>query len=100
MNFLVDTGANKSYINPEHVKSAKKVKNPALVTNKNGKFLIKHVVNANLLSESFNEKLPFYVFKFHTFFDGLIGYENLARMSAVIDTKKHQLTIGKKSYEF
>lgn len=96
----MDTGANKSYINPEHVKSAKKVNNPALVTNKNGKFLIKHVVNANLLSESFSGKLPYYVFKFHTFFDGLIGYENLAKMNAVIDTKKHQLTIGTKSYDF
>lgn len=100
LNILVDTGANKSYIDPQHVKSAKKVERPALVTNKNGKFLIKHVVNANLLSESFSDSLPYYVFKFHTFFDGLIGYENLSKMNAIIDTKKHQLKVGTKIYQF
>lgn len=100
LNFLVDTGANKSYINPEHVKKAKTVNNPSIVTNKNGKFLIDKVVHANLFSDSFPEKLPYYVFKFHKFFDGLIGYENLSRMKAVVDTKRHHLAIGNKFYEF
>lgn len=100
LNFLVDTGANKSYINPEHVKRAKSIQKPSVVTNKSGKFYIDKVVHANLLSDSFQEKLPYYVFKFHKFFDGLIGYENLATMEAVIDTRYHKMSVGNKTYEF
>lgn len=71
-----------------------------MVTNKNGKFFIDKVVHANLFSDCFPEKLPYYVFKFHKFFDGLIGYENLSKMKAVVDTKRHHLVIGNKSYQF
>lgn len=60
--------------------------------------MIKYAVNVNLLSESFDKPLPYFVFKFHSFFDGLIGYENLSKMNAVIDTNKHHLKIGTKIY--
>lgn len=100
LNFLVDTGANKSYINPEHVRKYKLIDNPSVVTNKNGKFYIDKIIHANFFFEAFSQKLPFYVFKFHDFFDGLVGYENLSKMNAVVDTKRHQLKIGNKTYEF
>lgn len=98
LNFLIDTGANKSYINPEHVKRASKAKCPSVVTNKNGKFTIDRIVHANFFPETFNEKLPYHLFKFHKFFDGLIGYENLAKMQAKIDSSSHQLVIGEAKY--
>lgn len=99
INLLVDTGANQSYINPEHVKSSHKVSHPAVVSNKNGKFLVKHAINANMFPEAYNETLPYYVFKFHKFFDGLIGYENLSKMKAVINTEENSLVIGNKKYK-
>ena len=82
------------------MKTAKKIKNPAVVVNKNGTFLINHVVHANLFEEAFTHKLPYHVFDFHKFFDGLIGYENLAKMNASIDTDKHCLIIKGTVYPF
>lgn len=60
LNFLIDTGANKSYINPEHVKKSSKAKSPSIVSNQNGKFLIDKVVHANLFSEAFSTNLPYH----------------------------------------
>lgn len=100
MNFLIDTGANKSYINPEHTKNAKITKKAAIVSNKNGNYRIDSIIHANLFSDSYGHKLPYYVFQFHKFFDGLIGYENLSKMRAVICTKTHSLTIGNQKYNF
>lgn len=82
------------------MKRAKTIQNPSVVTNKNGKFYIDKVVHINLFPDSYSEKLPYHVFKFHKFFDGLIGYENLAHMKAVVNMKRHKLIIGNKSYEF
>lgn len=96
----MDTGANKSYINPEHVRKFKLIDNPSVVTNKNGTFYIDKVIHANLFAEAFPDKLPYFVFKFHKFFDGLVGYENLSKMNAVVDTKRHHLKIGNKTFEF
>lgn len=44
-------------------------------------------MHTDLFPKDVGKQLPFHVFKFHNFFDGLIGYENLAAMKAVIDTK-------------
>lgn len=52
LNILVDTGANKSYLNPEHVVRGKSIKQPAVVKNKNGTFEIDKLVNVNLFSGS------------------------------------------------
>lgn len=98
LNFLVDTGANKSYIDPSHINKAKTTKRPAVVSNKNGKFTIDSIVHMNLFPEASEKRLPYYVFKFHNFFDGLIGYENLAALHAVIDTTKDYININKCKY--
>lgn len=98
LKFLIDTGANKSYISPEHVHRTKITDRPAIVTNKNGKFIIDKMVHINIFPRVSNEKLPFHVFKFHEFFDGLIGYENLAAMKAKIDSGNHQLLIKNIQY--
>lgn len=95
---LIDTGANKSYINPEHVRKYSKTAHPSVVTNKDGKFHIDKVVHANFFSEASNKKLPYHLFKFHKFFDGLIGYENLASMKAKIDSGSNHLIVGETKY--
>lgn len=57
-------------------------------------------MQTDLFPKDVGKQLPFHVFKFHNFFDGLIGYENLAAMKAVIDTKTHEITIGKSKIKF
>lgn len=98
LNFLVDTGANKSYINPEHIHKHKTLKQPAVISNKNGKFIIDKIAHVNLFPDVFTKKLPYYIFKFHHFFDGLIGHENLAAMDAVIHTSKTYITMNNQKY--
>lgn len=44
-------------------------------------------------------KMPFYVLKFHDFFDGLIGYESLQRISAVIESHTNTLRLPDISYQ-
>lgn len=87
-------------MNPEHVNKAKSIKQPAVVKNKNGRFEIDQMVHCNLFPEVGNEKLPFHVFRFHKFFDGLLGYENLATLKAKINTKIHALIIEDKIFPF
>lgn len=99
LNFLVDTGANKSYINPTHVDRFRTSANPAIISNKNGKFVVNKFIKANLFPECFKKcNLTYYVFKFHKFFDGLIGYENLSKMGTKIDTKSNCLIIADKIF--
>lgn len=56
------------------------------------------MVHANFFPESFDKKLPYHIFKFHKYFDGLIGYENLAVMKAKIDSSTHHLVVGNTRY--
>lgn len=87
-------------MNPEHVKKGRSTKQPAVVNNKNGTFEIDKMVHVNLFPEAGDEKLPFHVFRFHKFFDGLLGYENLATLKAKISTKNHALIIKNRIFPF
>lgn len=98
MKFLIDTGANKNYLSPDHVniqncKTEKGIK----VTNISGT----HDINRSASFDPFhiNKKLKFYIFKFHKFFDGLIGYESLRDLNAQIDIRKNTLKIGRKTIQ-
>ena len=95
MKFLFDTGANKNYLAPDHV-NIRNCKNESgiKVTNISGT----HTINKSALCDPFqvNKKLKFYIFKFHKFFDGLIGYETLRDLNAQIDIRKNTLKIGRK----
>lgn len=98
MKFLIDTGANKNYISPEHVNVENaKLEKGLKVTNINGTFEIDRSVSFDPFS--LNKKLKFYVFKFHQFFDGLIGYESLRDLNAQLDIGKNKLKIGRKTIE-
>ena len=75
LKFLIDTGANRNYINSEHVKRCKQASQPSKVETVNGVFKINNVISFNPFPESKNvQSSEFFVFNFHKFFDGLIGY--------------------------
>lgn len=99
MRLLIDTGANKNYISPRLVeqKFRRKIISHQ-VKNINGIFNINEYVEWNpfeiLLKNQILPKQPFYIFQFHTFFDGLIGYETLRNLEAIIDTAENSLLIN------
>jgi hypothetical protein len=96
MKFLIDTGANKNYLSPDHVNIENcKTENGIKVTNINGT----HEINKSASFDPFQikKKLKFYIFKFHKFFDGLIGYESLRDLNAQIDIRNNSLKIGRKT---
>lgn len=97
MKFLVDTGANKNYISPAHVNIENcKTEPVSKVTNIRGT----HTINKSASFDPFqiNKKLKFFIFKFHDYFDGLIGYESLRDLNAKIDVSKNILKIGRKTF--
>lgn len=98
MKFLVDTGANKNYLSPDHVNIENcKTETGIKVTNIKGT----HSINRSASFDPFqiNKKLKFFIFKFHNFFDGLIGYESLRDLNAQIDIRKNTLKIGRKTIQ-
>lgn len=98
MKFLIDTGANKNYISPEHVNIQNcKAETGIKVTNLTGTYTIHK--SASFDPFQVNKKLKFYIFKFHNFFDGLIGYESLRDLNAQIDIGKNSLKIGRKTIQ-
>lgn len=97
LRFLIDTGANKNYINPIVV--------PSNAINDGTLHKIKNISGTHNVNQytSFNPFIQhakelssqkFYLFKFHNFFDGLIGYETLRSLNAIIDTASNSLKIG------
>lgn len=95
LKFLVDTGANKNYISPDHVHIEMCKDEPtSTVTNITGQHTVNKSASIDILG--IKKKLKFYVFKFHRFFDGLIGYESLRDLKAILNTSNNTLKIGKK----
>lgn len=99
LKLLIDTGANKNYLSPRLVNKSKKLKTPAIITNISGQHLIDSYVEFNPFPDEIDSKFVFHVFEFHKFFDGLIGYETLQQMGAIIDTGNNTLNIAGKSYK-
>lgn len=90
---MIDTGANKNYISPKHVNLEKcKITKPVKVTNINGSKNINQLVEFNpFFNIPGSKKQVFYIFDFHKFFDGLIGYETLRSLNANILTTQNEL---------
>lgn len=96
LRFLIDTGANKNYISPKFIPETLKKFGPYhKIKNINGE----HLVNEYVLFNAFlhyDHSLPnqkFFVFEFHNYFHGLIGYETLSSLEAIIDTANDCLII-------
>lgn len=101
LNFLIDTGANKSYIDPKHVNLEKcRSTQPTTVRNVSGSHKIDKFVEFNPFIDIPNTKsLKFFVFHFHPFFDGLIGYQSLQELQAQIITCSNQLKLPAKTIQ-
>lgn len=92
LRFLIDTGANKNYIKPEHVNKSRKSEKVQKVQSVNGIFTLDRFINFNPFPQSKScESAEFFVFDFHNFFDGLIGYEFLQKSQATIDASQNEL---------
>lgn len=94
MKFLVDTGANKNYISPKHVNIENAKPENGIVKNINGTHNITKSASFDVFG--IKKKIKFFIFKFHEYFDGLIGYETLRDLKAKLDIGKNQLKIGRK----
>ena len=94
----MDTGSNKNYIIPKKANFENCLdENGIFVSNINGK----HSIKKSLLLDIFNinKKIKFYIFHFHDYFDGLIGFETLRDLDGYFDIGKNMLKIGKKEYQ-
>ena len=67
---------------------------PVKVRNISGSHQIDRLVEFNPFPNIQPKKLAFYIFDFHPYFDGLIGYEALRQLRAEILTGSNQLKIG------
>lgn len=95
--FLIDTGANKNYIAPEIVPNRFILSGPSQnIKNVSGKHKVNQYTFLNPI-ENFIHGVPrqkFFLFRFHDFFDGLIGFETLRSMGALIDTATNSIIIN------
>lgn len=66
------------------------------VTNISGKHEIRKSASFDVFQ--IKKKVKFFVFEFHEFFDGLIGYETLRDLNAQLDIGKNTLRIGRKTF--
>lgn len=94
MKLLIDTGANKNYLSPRLVNRTEQLSFPALIRNITGKHVVNNYVNFNSFPEIIQSTFMFHVFDFHKFFDGLIGYETLQQVGALIDAQNSILNIS------
>lgn len=92
---LLDTGATKSLLDPDIAEKyfANKIYNE--------KFTISTAFKEHRLNScvdvpffpEFNEKndIKFYLFKFHEYFDGLIGFDIISKLSMLVDFKNSKI---------
>jgi len=102
LKFLIDSGSNKSFINPELIPNALIERiSPVEIKTALKKYTIDTQVTLNGLPELFTEKkLSFLLFKFHDFFDGLIGYEMMTDLGIKLDCLNSIIEIGKNTIPF
>lgn len=92
LKFLLDTGANKNLIRPGILKNMKKTKQ-VTIKNITGTHIINRKAKYNFLGNNIpNQK--YYEMSFHTFFDGIIGSEFLAKTNAVIEYETKTVRIN------
>lgn len=95
---MIDTGANKNIIRPGILANTK------LTTNTNIKNIAgNHVINRKGTGNLIHPELPtqtYYELTFHSFFDGIIGSEYLAKNKAKIDYENEVLHICNRKIKF
>lgn len=96
LKFLIDTGANQSFISPEAVQryfpNFQLNYDPFEVTNVHAKSRNDYSITLPCFPE-FNDAgyIKLFVYRFHEYFDGLIGLDLLSKWEANIDLKDSRL---------
>lgn len=102
LKFLIDTGSDSSYIDPKFIIPSKIKQIKSLFV----KTLFKeHEINQQVIVPGFpefktKEPLPFYLFKFHQYFDGLIGLDLIKQLKIKLDFHKSVLETDKVTIPF
>lgn len=94
MRFLIDTGSTISIISPEFVQKGtqQSLRNPVQIRT----VLNTHDIHNKITYKIFNEfkqegDFTFLIFKFHPFFDGILGMDFLTKVGAKIDIEEEKL---------
>jgi len=95
LKFLVDTGTTSSFIIPNLIEghNQKTVETPILITTALGSHKVNKMSKIKIFTEyNCHDTFPLLLFKFHNYFDGLIGMDTLDRISGIIDIPGNTLT--------
>ena len=98
LKFLVDSGASHSCLDPKYIFPEYRTKIPPLAVKS---ILGEHTVNEEIVLPAFNEfnveniDIKFLIYKFHDYFDGLLGLNALKSLKGIIDFDNDSLVIGK-----
>ena len=98
LKILIDTGSSRSFINPEiahHLFPFKIQSDSGLVRTAHGISEINQrtLVPCGNLFKISNLNLPFSIFKFHDYFDLLLGLDNLKQLKANVDLNENILKL-------
>lgn len=95
LKFLIDSGSSHSFIDPIYIPKEFRIINPNMdiisLTNR-------QIANETILLNAFSIfkrpdlKFEFIIYKFHKYFDGLIGLNILRNLNAVIDFKNNLIS--------
>lgn len=99
IKLLIDTGANKNILRPGIIPTKFLEKVNQTITNISEVGKIERKCKANFLGEKFPPQ-TFYIFKFHDFFDGIIGTETIAEMEGNINFPNSTLTLNNVPFKF
>lgn len=96
LKLLIDTGANQSFISPDAVTRffphVQWTYDPFEVTNVHATTRNDYSISLpNFREFNDNDNVTFFIYKFHNYFDGLIGLDLLNKWEANIDLKNNKL---------
>lgn len=96
---LIDTGSTKSFIHPDiankYFKDLIKI-DPYLISTAHGTSREKYSINMPCPEKIFklrNLRLKFHIFKFHKYFDCLLGMDNLSKLKVNINLEKREIIL-------
>lgn len=93
VKLLVDSGSAKSFISPDFIdENIVQELTRSLIEKLGGYEVIITIAHINPFPESiYSSNLPFFVYKFHEYFDGLLGSAAFADTEAFVDTDTNQI---------